>query len=101
MLNKTGSIETLLASKEALSRVRGLKSILLRGIFINYLIFFCLTFFLNIFFYLKIITPIIDWIFGIGIGVITSLSNLIMWGIQLSASAIFVLIFANKGTGKT
>ena len=91
-LNKTGAIEIIFAAKEAIAVIEGLKIIIFRGIFINYLIFFCLTLFLNIFFYSKFLKPFIDWIFGIGDGFWASLGNLVLWSIQLSVSAIITLI---------
>jgi len=91
-LNKIGAIEILFAANEAIAMVGGLKIILFRGIFVNYLIFFCLTLFLNIFFYLKFLKPFIEWIFGFGEGYWASLGNLVMWSIQLSVSAIITLI---------
>ncbi len=91
-INKTGNIEIFFAANNAISEIGGLRTILLKGIFLNYLIFLILALFLNIFFYLKILKPIIEWIFGFGEGFFESLGNLLLWSIQLSVSAIITLI---------
>ena len=80
------------AGTQAIAEIEGLRSLLFKGIFINYLIFICLTLALNGLFFFKFISPIIYWVFGYGEGFWASLGNIILWSIQLTFAAVITLI---------
>ena len=90
-LLKTKAIQIFLSGNKAIKEIEGLKSLLLRGIFFNYLIFFSLTLIFNGLFYFKILSPIIHWIFGIDDSFWASFGNFVLWSIQLTISAIITL----------
>ena len=90
-LKKTHALAVYRAGQQAFSEIEGLQGLVLRGLFLNYLIFFAATIFLNWLFYLQVLSPFIDWLFGGGEGFWASVGTVVLWSIQLTVAAVISL----------
>ena len=90
-LKKTHALAVIRAGHQAFSEIEGLQGLVLRGLFLNYLIFFAATIFLNWLFYLQVLSPFIDWLFGGGEGFWASVGRVVLWSIQLTVAAVISL----------
>jgi hypothetical protein len=90
-LKKTHALAVFRAGQQAFSEIEGLQGLVLRGLFLNYLIFFAATIFLNWLFYLQVLSPFIDWLFGGGEGFWASVGTVVLWSIQLTVAAVISL----------
>jgi uncharacterized protein involved in cysteine biosynthesis len=90
-LKKTHALALFRAGQHAFSEIEGLRGLVLRGLFLNYLIFFAATIMLNGLFYFQVISPFIDWLFGGGEGFWASIGTVVLWSIQLTVAAVVSL----------
>ena len=90
-LSGTGAIKVFKAGHKAMSEVKGLRGLVFRALFLNYLIFLGATFLLNGLFYYLFLNPIINWLFGGAEGFWASLGTVILWSIQLTVAAAFAV----------
>gem|GEM_PF-3863446 len=58
-LQKTQALTVFRAGQQAFAEIEGLRGIVLRGLFLNYLIFFAATIILNGLFYFQLLAPFI------------------------------------------
>ena len=91
-LSGTGAIKVFKAGHKAMSEIKGLRGLVFRALFFNYLIFSGATLLLNGLFYYLLLNPIINWLFGGGEGFWSSIGTVILWSIQLSVAAVFVVV---------
>ena len=91
-LHKTDALEVFSAGQQAFAEIEGLRALVLRGLVLNYLIFFAVTFVLNWFFYDQLLSPFIIGLFGGGQGFWASVGTVVMWSIQLTVAAVFSLV---------
>ena len=91
-LSGTGAIKVLKAGHIAISEIKGLRGLLFRVLFLNYMIFTGATLLLNGLFYYLFLNPIINWLFGGGEGFWSSIGTVILWSIQLSVAAVFAVV---------
>ena len=91
-LQKTDAITVFRAGHQALAEIEGLRGLVIRGLFLNYLIFFGATIVLNGLFYFQILSPIINWLFGGGEGFWASVGTVLLWSIQLTVAAVIALV---------
>ena len=92
ILQKTNAVTVLRSGHQALAEIEGLRGIAVRGMILNYLIFFVVTLALNVLFYYQILSPFINWLFGGGEGFWAVVRSVVLWGIQLTVAAVFALI---------
>jgi hypothetical protein len=90
-LKKTHALAVFRAGQEAFSQIEGLRGLVIRGLFLNYLIFFAATIVLNGLFYIQVLSPLIDWLFGGGEGFWASVGRVVLWSIQLTVAAVISL----------
>ena len=90
-LKKTHALAVFRAGQQAFSEIEGLQGLVLRGLFLNYLIFFAATIILNWLFYLQVLSPFIDWLFGGGEGFWAAVGTVVLWSIQLTVAAVMSL----------
>ena len=90
-LQKTHALAVFRAGQQAFSEIEGLRGLVLRGLFLNYLIFFAATIILNGLFYIQVLSPFIDWLFGGGEGFWASVGTVVLWSIQLTVAAVISL----------
>lgn len=90
-LQKTQALTVFRAGQQAFAEIEGLRGIVLRGLFLNYLIFFAATIILNGLFYFQLLAPFIDWLFGGGDGFWASVGTVVLWSIQLTVAAVISL----------
>ena len=90
-LQKTHALTVFRAGQQAFSEIEGLRGLVLRGLFLNYLIFFATTIILNGLFYFQVLSPFIDWLFGGGEGFWASVGTVVLWSIQLTVAAVISL----------
>nr|MBC8219108.1 hypothetical protein [Pseudomonadota bacterium] len=83
-LQKTHALTVFRAGQQAFSEIEGLRGLVLRGLFLNYLIFFAATIILNGLFYFQVLSPFIDWLFGGGEGFWAAVGTVVLWSIQLT-----------------
>ena len=90
-LRKTNALAVFHAGHQAFAEVEGLRGLVLRGLILNYLIFFATTVILNGLFYFQVLSPFIDWLFGGGEGFWASVGAVVMWSTQLTVTAVISL----------
>ena len=90
-LQKTHALAVFRAGYQAFARIEGLRGLVLRGLFLNYLIFFAATLILNGLFYYQLLYPFINLIFGEGDGFWASTGTVILWSIQITVAAVISL----------
>ncbi len=90
-LQKTHALTVFRAGQQAFSEIEGLRGLVLRGLFLNYLIFFAATIILNGLFYFQVLSPFIDWLFGGGEGFWAAVGTVVLWSIQLTVAAVISL----------
>ena len=90
-LTGTGAIKVFQAGHRAMSEIKGLRGQVFKALLLNYLIFSGATLILNGLFYYLLLNPIINWIFGGGVGFWASLGTVILWSIQLTVAAVFAV----------
>ena len=91
-LQKTHAMEVFRSGHQAFSEIEGLRGLVLRGLFLNYLIFFAATIILNGLFYFQVLSPFIDWLFGVGEGFWASVGTIVLWSMQLTVAAVISLV---------
>mgnify|MGYP001170353384 CR=1 FL=1 len=91
-LQKINAITVFRAGHQALTEIDGLRSMAVRGMFINYLIFFAASLALNGLIYFHLIRPFINWLFGGEDGFWASVGTIILWSIQLTVAAVIAMI---------
>ena len=92
ILQKTNAVTVFRSGHQALAEIEGLRGIAVRGMILNYLIFFVVTLALNVLFYYQVLSPFINWLFGGGDGFWAVVRSVVLWGIQLTVAAVFALI---------
>jgi hypothetical protein len=90
-LQKTHALEVFRGGQQAFAEIEGLRGLVLRGLFFNYLIFFAATIMLNWLFYFQVLNPFINWLFGGGDGFWASVGTFVLWSIQLTVAAVISL----------
>jgi len=90
-LQKTHALAVFRAGQQAFAKIEGLRGLVFRGLFLNYLIFFAATLILNGIFYYQLLDPFINLIFGKGDGFWASTGTVILWSIQLTVAAVISL----------
>ena len=90
-LQKTDALAVFRAGQKAFAEIEGLRGLVLRGLLLNYLIFFTATIILNGLFYFQVLSPFIDWLFGGGEGFWASFGTVVLWSIQLTVAAVISL----------
>jgi len=90
-LQQTHALAVFSAGQQAFAEIEGLRGIVFRGLFLNYLIFFSTTIILNGLFYFQVLSPFIDWFFGGGEGFWASVGTVVLWSIQLTVAAVISL----------
>jgi len=90
-LQKTHALEVFRGGQQAFAEIEGLRGLVLRGLFFNYLIFFAATIILNGLFYFQVLSPFIAWLFGGGDGFWASVGTVVLWSIQLTVAAVISL----------
>ncbi|MDE0793871.1 MAG: EI24 domain-containing protein [SAR324 cluster bacterium] len=90
-LQKTNALAVFRSGQQAFTEIEGLRGLVLRGLFLNYLIFFAATIILNWLFYIQVLSPFIDWLFGGGEGFWASVGTVVLWSIQLTVAAVISL----------
>ena len=90
-LQKTHALAVFRSGQQAFAEIEGLRGLVLRGLFLNYLIFFAATIILNGLFYFQVLSPFIDWLFGGGEGFWASVGTVVLWSIQLTVAAVISL----------
>ncbi|MEC9384332.1 MAG: hypothetical protein VYD06_07795 [SAR324 cluster bacterium] len=90
-LQKTHALAVFRAGQQAFARIEGLRGLVVRGLFLNYLIFFAAALILNGLFYFQLLDPFINSIFGAGDGFWASTGTVILWSIQLTVAAVISL----------
>ena len=90
-LQKIHVLAVFRAGKQAFAKIEGLRGLVLTGLFLNYLIFFVATLFLNGLFYFQLLDPFINWLFGKGDGFWASIGTVFLWSIQLTFAAVISL----------
>ena len=91
-LKKTSAINTILSGHRALSEVEGLRGLMLRGIFFNYVIFIGATLVLNGLFYSYLLNPFIIWAFGTDGGFWAAVGSVVLWTVQITVAAVFAMV---------
>ncbi len=91
-LQKTDAINVLRAGHGALAEIEGLRGLVIRGLFLNYFIFFVAILVLNGLFYYQVLSPVINWLFGGGDGFWASVGTVVLWSIQLTVAAVIALV---------
>ncbi len=87
-LSGTGVTKVLRAGHKAISEIKGLRRMVLRAVFLNYLIFLVATFLLNFLFFYFLLNPIINFIFGRSEGFMAIIGTMILWSIQLTVASV-------------
>ena len=77
---------------QALSEIEGLRGMAVRGMLFNYLIFFAATLVLNGLFYYQLLSPLINWLFGVGEGFWSAVGLVVLWSTQLTVAAVFAMV---------
>ena len=90
-LQKTHALAVFRAGQQAFAEIEGLRGLVLRGLVLNYLIFFTATLILNGLFYFQVLAPFINWLFGGGDGFWASVGTVVLWSIQLTVAAVISL----------
>jgi len=91
-LQKTNAVTVFRSGHQALSEIKGLRVMAIRGILLNYLIFFAATLALNGLFYYQLLGPLINWLFGGGDGFWATVGSVVLWSIQLTVAAVFAMV---------
>ena len=79
------------AYKKAIIEVDGLRQLVFWGLLLNYFIFFVVALTLNVIVFSQILNPIINFIFGEGEGIWSSIGKFLLWSIQLTLAAVISL----------
>jgi hypothetical protein len=90
-LQKTDALAVFRAGQHAFTEIEGLRGLVLRGLFLNYLLFFTATIILNGLFYFQVLSPFINWLFGGGEGFWSLVGTVLLWSIQLTVTAVISL----------
>ena len=90
-LHKTHALEVFRAGQQAFAEIEGLRVVVARGLFLNYIIFFTATIILNGLFYFHLLSPFIGELFGGGEGFLALVGTVVLWSIQLTVAAIISL----------
>jgi len=90
-LQKTNAIKVFVAGHQALAEIEGLRSMAVRGMFFNYLIFLSVSLALNGLFYFQLLGPFINWLFG-GEGFWAAVGTIVLWSIQLTVAAVIAMV---------
>ncbi len=91
-LKKAHAISTIRSGHQALSEIEGLRTLMLRGMLFNYLIFIGATLLLNGLFYYQLLNPFIIWAFGEDGGFWATIGSVVLWSVQITVAAVFAMV---------
>ncbi|MBC8258168.1 MAG: EI24 domain-containing protein [SAR324 cluster bacterium] len=89
---KANALTVFRAGNQALAEIEGLRGMAIRGMLLNYLIFFAVAIVLNGLIYFQLLSPFINWIFGGDTGFWAAVGQVILWSIQLTVAAVIALV---------
>ena len=91
-LDNTNAVAVFKSGHQALAEIEGLRGLLIKGLILNYFIFFVVTLILNGLIYFSVLSPFIIWVFGGGDGFWASIGTVVLWSIQLTVAAVIALV---------